>query len=59
MPLLMGMLAACVGVLLAALDSPSLHDQPRLQRFGIALLSVTAAAVAVGAAVAVQRWITA
>lgn len=59
MAFVVGALAACTGVLLAALETPRWHGQPRLQRFSVALLTATAAAVAVGAAVAVQRLIAA
>jgi hypothetical protein len=59
MVLVAGVLAAWAGVLLAALDSPHVHDRARLRRVSIALLTVTAGTVAAGAAFAVQRWIMA
>jgi hypothetical protein len=46
-------LAACTGVLLAAIESPHVRDRARLTRCSIVLLTVTAAAVATGAALAV------
>ena len=52
-------LAACAGVLLAALDSPHGYDGARLRRFSIALLATSAAAVAAGAAFAAGQWIVA
>ncbi len=51
-----GLIAASVGVLLAALDSPHVHDRARLKRWSIALLTATAA---VGAASAVLQWVAA
>ncbi len=55
MPFVMGALAACTGVLLAAMESPRLHDRARLQRFSVALLAATAAAIAISAAIAIHQ----
>ncbi len=57
--LAVGALAACAGVLLAALESPHGHDGARLRRCSIVLLATTAAAVAAGAAFAAGQLIVA
>ena len=51
--LLGGVVAACAGVLLAALDSPHVRDERRLERLCVVLLAVAAAATVTGAAFAV------
>ena len=54
-----GVLAACAGVLLAAMESPHVRDKTRLDRLSIVLLAGTAAAIAAGLAFAIRQWITA
>lgn len=45
----LSVLAACAGVVLAALDSPHVRDKARLERFSTVLVIVTAVSVAAGA----------
>jgi hypothetical protein len=59
MVVMVGVLAACAGVLLAALESPHVRDTARLDRLSIVLLAGTAAAVAAGVAFAIRQWVTA
>ncbi|GLY93239.1 hypothetical protein [Actinoplanes sp. NBRC 103695] len=46
-------LAACTGVLLAALDSPHVRDSPRLRRLSMVLLAASAATLTAAGADAV------
>jgi hypothetical protein len=51
----LGALAAWAGILLAALESPHVRDQTRIERSSTALVAVTAVTAATGA---LLNWIT-
>jgi hypothetical protein len=55
---ILGVLAAWVGVVLAALESPHVRNRARVERSSIALLVVTGVSVAAGAGRALLNWIT-
>ena len=56
MAFVVGVLAVCAGVLLAAAESPHVRDRARLDRLSVLLLSASAAAVAAGVAFVVRQW---
>lgn len=54
--LVLGVLAAWAGVVLAALDSPHVRDRARIERSSVLLLTVTAASAAAGAGSVLLNW---